>query len=203
MQGKEIKNKHSCILVWAIVDALVLAGVVVGSWELMVAAISINVALMAGAAYITLSKADRKMHGSQGGNALDYLCYSILMLSGITSAVLTAKLYDGPRYHFKGKNETDQTMTFRDRHFIRQIVKPGESYDFYVKYGAMHRFWASDKHLNVMFTPNTGERPIEFHYAPTWTENYPVNHQPLEPKLFGTVPVGGPTFNIKAEQDRV
>jgi hypothetical protein len=187
----------------AIIDTLALAGVVTGSWQLMVAASSINITLMLTAGIITLCKATDSSGNIKGAQVLDGLCYFAMAGTGIATAITTSKItnYASEKYHYKGTNDTDKTMTFYggngSRQYVIAVVKPGERYDFTTN--SYMKSVDGNKYLTVLFSDKTvgAMQPT----STTPGHNY-TSQKPLDPKLFATLPVGGPTFNISAEEDR-
>jgi len=175
-------------LALAIVDTLLLAGIVVGSWELMVASISINIALMAGAAIISAANVKK------GEDVIDVMCYTALAATGIAGAVTMAPKTDKHfMSRFSGKNDTKNVMTFYDRDNKAIItVQPGESYDFAVKDTSLFKYEyaevVSSTTEKTRMYPVDVERVIE------------VLEPPLDTKYFGTLPVGGPSSIIEVKE---
>lgn len=166
-----------------IVDTLLLAGIVAGSWELIVASISVNIALMTSAVIITLSN----MKGDE--EIIDAVCYAALAATGIATAFTTAEITrtGGYKAQFSGKNSSDKEMLIFDKdHQLIASVPSGENYDFTLD----TRGLVLSEYVDVV---NAGNG---FRLAPTGIIAPPNLQNSLAPKLFPTLPVGGPSYNI-------
>lgn len=186
----------------AIVDALALAGIVAGSWKLMVAATSINITMMAGAASICFYNGFDRLFNDQeniAGAFIDAMCYVTLMSLGISSAVkqISPETFTEQKYHFQGKNETDKTMYFYDaKDRVIFVAKPGETYDFKCDpQDILIPF--KGRYVEVFLT--SGEKmkltPTETNvvYDTTFRE-------PMAASEFPKLALGGPSYNIPVKE---
>lgn len=173
---------------FAIVDTLALAGIVAGSWQLMVAAISVNIAIMAGA--IVITAVDIK----KGEEVIDVICYAALGITGMVGAITSARIvHVKTNAHFSGKNETNNPITFYDKDDnVVAKVQPGERYDFTLDYNHLSKMQYGGSYLEAV--SSTTEK-VKMLPTEILSETYDFK-PPLDPKLFPTLPVGGTSYNI-------
>lgn len=172
-------SKALCHLGIVVIDTLLLAGLIVGSWELMVAALSVQatamLVFMCAAGAMALENKDNSL-------LLEATCFAILAGVGVTGALTTAEMRSlTPKNpHFKFKSDSDQPKIILDKNNrIITILESGESTNFQLP---------KDGYVNV----------IDYKYGPgmettVYGDRF-INWFSLDPKYFPTLPVGGFAF---------
>lgn len=175
-------------LAFIVIDTLALAGIIAGSWELMVAAIAVQSAAMLAFAGLSFLFAYLNQDASQ---FIDTLCFIALAGTGIAGAVRIAEI-SKPQARFYWKNITEYEMEAKDSNGeVVATLKPGESAEFTLDIketifedyseGPAVKLYYKDQ----FFTP---------HYLEPTELIDVVTQKAMPASLFPTVPVGGPAF---------
>lgn len=119
---------HGSIIV---VDSLMLAGIVTGSWPFLAVAAGVNMLVMAGISISAMNK------DSNREEVLEPLCYYALMLLNFVSLLsvvqLTSRHYTDS--HFNYENQSDERIVIIDQHGKQIVaVEPHEKASFTVPY---------------------------------------------------------------------
>lgn len=181
-------TKALCHFAFILIDTFALAGLVAGSWELMVTALAVQGTAMLSLGIAAFAYA---LTNKESGSFIDSFCFITLAAVGYAGAITTSKI-EGmyvKKARFEVKNNGKGTMVVKD--YNNQTVvtlEPGESAKFDIKgsegYGVQGRSLAAyyyDKRGYVIkshwITSNDFDRDIRQHALPA--------------KYFPTLAVGG------------
>lgn len=189
------------------VDSLLLAGIIAGSWKLLLTASCVSIAVLSG---IFLKAA---VNTENFGDALEAACYAVLIGTSMASAISCLKVVttNKTKSHFSVTNSSKESMVIYDKHGkALATCAPGESLNIEVPYKDTLRHQS----FAVIPGPSQGSYSVvptfkgsyvevasfdEKHSAMTKTkcdavkidEQSVVLKHPLPPQDFPTLPLGG------------
>ncbi len=187
------KNEALMHVAIIVIDALALAGILAGSWQLMVAAAAISAFVMV----LFAIKVGRQIKNrTDYDGIIDALSYAALAGVGIASAATTARIAtERPtKAHFSLHNRSSHTQTYRGDHGKTIIVlAPGEKADVTVPYKDLYSFHGpgfTKEGLDIQ------ERTLMSAVSPNSIDYDITVHQfPLEPHFFPMAPVANAGLN--------
>lgn len=130
-------EKALCHASFIVIDTLVLAAIVVGSWQLIVTAAAVSATVMFGFATKSFLMFDKKTTTREkASDIFDSLCYFSLMSLGIVNAITTAHIKENQAtkasYEIKNNKKTEMVFYDRKGHVVAR-AKPGETVSFELK----------------------------------------------------------------------
>lgn len=181
----ESMTKALCHLAFIVIDTLLLAGLIVGSWELIVAALAVQAAAMGALALGMLFVASQNKNNV---SYIDSLCFLTLTAVGIAGSITSAKLisdyFENPKFELK--NDTKHQMVVYDKNKnVIATINPGKTARFELK-DATYTYNHGWDRVNIVYYDKMG-LPV----ATTTALGDPYLQQfPMEPKNFPTLPLG-------------
>lgn len=184
-------TKALCHFAFILIDTFALAGLIAGSWELMVTALAVQ-----GTAMLCLGIAALAwgITNHDKGSLIDSLCFALLTAVGYAGAITTSKIEDMAvkKARFDVKNNTDGKMEIENYYGETvETIEPGKSAQFEI--GKYEGFGMYGKTVKVFYYNPQGQFD-HIDYIVSTDFDRDITKYALPAKYFPTLPVGGNTF---------
>lgn len=167
-----------------VINSLVIGAMIVGSWELMVAAAAVSALAVV---ILMMCKAPTSQKNRNIHYGIEVIYYGLQFISSIAGAVMIAEHFNTqPRTKFEVENKEDRPMEFHDKNGnLVATLAPGEKKTIFLDSTGDHNWRSEREYLvdNKIFG-----YPYVF-YGKRNLLTY-VSKPPMEPALFPTVPIG-------------